>query len=111
MHCQGDGDGTDACRLRPKGRADFPRPPEVTFAAAAITTAVGALWKFLAQFEQMVQRFRVEPGLKLTRLFLQVGGAAIFWQTRLVYGTEPRMKQANARKLKSEAQPQPHNHN
>jgi hypothetical protein len=44
-------------------------------------------------------------------VFLQVGGAAIFWQSRLVYGTEARMKKANARKLKSEAQPQLHNAN
>jgi hypothetical protein len=34
-------------------------PPAVASAAAAITTAVSALWKFLAQFEQMVQGFLV----------------------------------------------------
>jgi hypothetical protein len=83
-------------------------PSAATSGAAAITAAESALWKFLAPFEQMVQGLRAESSLKPTRLSLQVGGAAIFWQTRLVYGTEPRKKKANARKLKLEAQPQLH---
>ena len=56
-------------------------PPSNLRGRGHITTAVGALWKFLAQFEQMVQGFRVELRLKLTQRSLQVGGAAIFWQT------------------------------
>jgi hypothetical protein len=83
--------------------------PAVTSATAAIPTAVSALWKILAPFEQMVQGFSVEPRLKRIQMFLQVGGVAIFWQTRLVHGIDPRMKKANARKLKSETQPQLHN--
>ncbi len=86
-------------------------PPSNLRGRGHITTAVGALWKFLAQFEQMVQGFRVELRLKLTQRSLQVGGAAIFWQTRVGYGIESRMKKANACKLKYEAQPQLHNAN
>lgn len=64
------------------------------------------LWKFLAQSEQVVQGYLVEPRLKLTQLSLQVGGAAIFWQSRLVYGIEQPIQKVNARRLKPEAQPQ-----